>query len=551
MFHHCALVSHHSNIPRIGFYYSQASNLIAGGSELLLLIKRLRNVVGSVVLPVLGAVPDGAIVLFSGLRENAQEEVAIGVGALAGSTIFLLTIPWFFAILAGRVNIRADGRSTYMYKPRLWPHGFISLKRTGVEPKGHVREAGRYMLITCVSYLVIQGMALKAGNYFSATQTPETTAKTAMQEHGAAMVVLFVCVALFAFYIWTQFTETPEKDEYRDSVVERVIVQTIGDKAISLSGAFDEVGQLVLANERTSLVNDQQQKRLKNVLKTFFKEYDRDESGYIDEAELSHLMADLGERLNKNDLKNLREWIDYNDDGKISLTEFMYAIPRFIKHRVTQAPLSPPPLQPIVSLEEGGRTHPMLTTSTRGPTPVEDSDEEEPVPEDLRCDDPDAERLRILMRSFRMMIFGTILVLIFSDPTVAVMQDIAERVGISGFYVSFLVAPLASNLSEVVAAYSYAQKKTRRTITVSFSTLLGAAILNNTFVLGIFMLLIVAKGLAWQFTAETVAILLVELVLGVMSQKRIHTLRDGLVILALFPLSLLVVFVLESVLGLD
>ena len=48
---------------------------------------------GSVVLPVLGAVPDGAIMLFSGLGsvEEAQENLAVGVGALAGSTIMLLT----------------------------------------------------------------------------------------------------------------------------------------------------------------------------------------------------------------------------------------------------------------------------------------------------------------------------------------------------------------------------------------------------------------------------------------------------------------------------
>jgi len=44
-------------------------------------------------------VPDGAIVLFAGLGQTsrlaAQTNIAVGVGALAGSTIMLLTIPWF------------------------------------------------------------------------------------------------------------------------------------------------------------------------------------------------------------------------------------------------------------------------------------------------------------------------------------------------------------------------------------------------------------------------------------------------------------------------
>ena len=72
-----------------------ASNMISDGSELLLLVPAVAGLVGSVVLPVLGAVPDGAIVLFSGLGDDAQEQLSVGVGALAGSTIMLLTIPWW------------------------------------------------------------------------------------------------------------------------------------------------------------------------------------------------------------------------------------------------------------------------------------------------------------------------------------------------------------------------------------------------------------------------------------------------------------------------
>ena len=41
----------------------------------------------------LSAVPDGAIMLFSGLGPDAQNQLSVGVGALAGSTIMLLTVP--------------------------------------------------------------------------------------------------------------------------------------------------------------------------------------------------------------------------------------------------------------------------------------------------------------------------------------------------------------------------------------------------------------------------------------------------------------------------
>ncbi|CAK0909103.1 unnamed protein product [Prorocentrum cordatum] len=87
-----------------GYILMQGASLIGSGSELLLLVPRLAPLVGSVVLPVLGAVPDGMMVLMSGSGPDAQNEVAVGVGALAGSTIMLLTLPWFLAVYAGRAS---------------------------------------------------------------------------------------------------------------------------------------------------------------------------------------------------------------------------------------------------------------------------------------------------------------------------------------------------------------------------------------------------------------------------------------------------------------
>lgn len=121
---------------------------------------------------------------------------------------------------------------------------------------------------------------------------------------------------------------------------------------------------------------------------------------------------------------------------------------------------------------------------------------------------------------------------------VDVMQEIAERAGVSPFYVSFVLAPLASNASEVLASTYYASKKTTKTITVSFSALLGAAAMNNTFCLSIFMGLIYFRGLAWQYTAETIAIVLVQVILWVFTRKENLTSLDGLIIIAIFPASI-------------
>merc|ERR1719183_1376214 len=96
-----------------GYILFVSANMIGDGAELLLLVPKYKDLVGSVVLPVLGAVPDGMMVLFSGIGpvETAQENVAVGVGALAGSTIMLLTLPWVLSCYGGRVEINDDGET--------------------------------------------------------------------------------------------------------------------------------------------------------------------------------------------------------------------------------------------------------------------------------------------------------------------------------------------------------------------------------------------------------------------------------------------------------
>jgi hypothetical protein len=90
-------------------------------------------------------------------------------------------------------------------------------------------------------------------------------------------------------------------------------------------------------------------------------------------------------------------------------------------------------------------------------------------------------------------------------------------------------------------------KRPKKTIDISLSTLQGACAMNNTFVLGIFMILIYFKSLAWTFFAETFSILLIQVVVAWYSRKEVHTLFDGYCILSLFPLALVIVATLEAV----
>eukprot|EP00127_Corallochytrium_limacisporum_P006187 Clim_evm4s221 gene=Clim_evmTU4s221 len=530
-----------------GYVLFNASNLISEGSELLLLVPSLRHIVGSIVLPVLGAVPDGAIVLFSGLGPDAQEQLSIGVGALAGSTIMLLTVPWFLSIFAGRVNI-TNGRATYRRPPgagrnwsKLMPPNNMSLTGTGVEAKASVRMSAIIMLITMLTYLVIQVPAFLSGAYTKINDTPPNTEKAAKFERWWAFFGLIVCLGFFGGNLWYQAVR-PEDEEFVDQIKQNAINKHV----INLSAAFYDDLQKMAATEDTALLADPKAKqRLRSFLRTFFNRYDYDRNGCIDRKEFSMLMRDLGEMVDNETLEKLIREMDTDNNGQIDFEEFASQMPAFIRARGQQG------AQNALRAVDFSYHGPSENNSAVIEDNEEEEEEEEEVPDDLKHEDPEQQLANVKKRAFYMMGLGTVLVLLFSDPMVDVLSEIGERIGIPGFYISFVLAPLASNASELLASYNYALKKTTKTITIAFSALEGAAIMNNTFVLAIFLILVFVRNLAWEFSAETIAIIFVELVMTGMAMKRTQTILDGLFILSLFPISIALVAILENVVGLD
>jgi hypothetical protein len=90
--------------------------------------------------------------------------------------------------------------------------------------------------------------------------------------------------------------------------------------------------------------------------------------------------------------------------------------------------------------------------------------------------------------------------------------------------------------------------------------------MNNTFSLGIFLLLMFVQKLAWKFSAETISILVIEVrTLGlcfislshyqvlvfVYMNKKNHRVFDGIVVIMFYPLCILLVAMLEGYAGID
>jgi len=522
-----------------GYILSKSSALISDGSELLLLIPSLAGIVGSIVLPVLGAVPDGAIVLFSGFGapEQVQAQLNVGVGALAGSTIMLLTIPWALCIIMGRVDL-VRGEAAYKGKPKLTRTSLTHIFTTGVTPRSSITKNGIIMIITSISYVVIQGAA-----FGSSCEEGDDKGCRKEAEHWWAFAALFICVASFAGYMVYNVKFADEED--KEDFIAEVKKDAIEAHIISLSAAFEFELSTHPVAETSLLSVEDRERRFDDTVKKFFKKYDTNGNGVIDKFELKALLKDVGEEMPEEKFTVFLKEIDTDGNGNISYKEFSAAMKNFLARKMETFNSGSGEISIHTSL-------PAINDGAEEPeNPDASEEEEEEVPEDLASLPPNKQKMRILLRAGWMMGLGTAVVLLFSDPMVDVLNGLGTAFSVNPFYVAFVLAPVASNASELIASINYATKKTKKTITISLGALEGAACMNNTFCLGIFLCLIFFKGLAWEFSAETISILAVEAAMFLFALLKTHKIFHAIIVFSLYPISIFLVWFLENVAGLN
>lgn len=547
-----------------GYVLFNAANLIGEGAELLLLVPSMANLVGSIVVPILGAVPDGMMVLCSGLGPPAvaQEQVKVGIGALAGSTIMLLTLPWFLAVVAGRVSVK-DGNPTYT-KPRDAPENWEKLLppvfhplHTGVGIGTTIKKNAKLMIFTASTYLVIQGSCFYAESATKGEPADQANLDQAGMENSFAWAGLVLCCVWFVYYMVKMLRDGGDDDGMVQEKIVKTTVAGIETGKLTLRGALAQFGStwdsVVKGGGLSESLLDktdaaEEVRRMCKLLVPFFRNYDNNGDNQISLSEFRMIMKDLRENISWDKQQKLFEAADVDNSGFINFEEFVACLMAFALD-----PAQKVELKNANGEKRGSGSSTFVEKSdANNHAGDDDEEEEEDMPEDLADLPPEVQQKKIKVRAFTKMTIGTVLVLLFSDPMCDMLGIIGLKIGVKPFFVSFVLAPLASNASELVSAMKLAQKRTMKSMVNSLCSLEGAAIMNNTFCLGIFLVLIVWKGLVWQFSAETISIVAIEIMVAVMVLlKKVHTLLDAVIVLSFYPLSLVIVKVLEDNLGLD
>ncbi|CAK9182947.1 unnamed protein product [Ilex paraguariensis] len=153
-------------------------------------------------------------------------------------------------------------------------------------------------------------------------------------------------------------------------------------------------------------------------------------------------------------------------------------------------------------------------------------------------------------KAVMLLLLGAIIAAVFADPLVDAVDNFSAATSIPSFFISFIVLPLATNSSEAVSAIIFASRKKKRSASLTFSELYGAVSMNNTLCLSVFLALVYARGLTWDFSSEVLVILIVCVVMGAVGSFRTtFPLWTALPAFLLYPFSLALVYVLDYVFG--
>ncbi len=261
------------------------------------------------MIPILGAVPDGIIIYLSGMKsgtvQQIKDQLDVGVGALAGASIMLITVPLCIAVFIGSRKLDDEGRAMSSYQPivpgsnklvlkPVLPERF-SLTENGVTALPSTPKGARWILITCITYLFIQIPA-----FFYKHDADQGAA----HEKGWAIAGFIVAGILFFAYLIAMWRDADNSEmiEERRHHVHKFLDWSRTNK--HMIGALDPA--------------------------TLFALLDKDGDGLLDAEDLRLGFKTMGLDLNHAEAQAFFNMMDADGNIAVDLREFVNFVREFI-----------------------------------------------------------------------------------------------------------------------------------------------------------------------------------------------------------------------------
>jgi len=112
------------------------------------------------------------------------------------------------------------------------------------------------------------------------------------------------------------------------------------------------------------------------------------------------------------------------------------------------------------------------------------------------------------------LVAGGLLISIFSRPFIFTVVQAASALKVNPILLAFFLAPIASEMPEILESVSLARKGNSQNINIAFSNLIGGTITKTTLLCGIFCFYGVSKGFEWESPSYTVSLFLLAMCAG-------------------------------------
>ena len=419
-----------------------------------------------------------------------------GMGTLAGSTVMLLSIAWGGSLMVGRcdlVNGRAKDKTlTKGWRPggnmRLSRHTVMDmLSETGVTTDDTTRQNAYIMVATSLLYLFPQVPA-----FLGEEHDPQ-----------AALMGCVACFVVLAAYCAFQVV-APELQKRKMKMAQKAYMRR---QALNMAHSIAGSAGAVLIDQNGNIRDV--------ALKALFEKFDEDRSGSIDHVELRKMAkmflmsgpaAVQTPQQAQQAIDLFMHEMDTDNDGHITYDEMKTGLERWFRDLRTEKDAVALALrysqQCPASSDRQSQAAVLLDPEQQLVAAAGFEEEEE---EDDEEDDEEEEELtpaQIKMKAAYKMLVGTLIVALVADPMVDAVAGLSTASGIPAFFVSFVITPFASNASELVSSLNFAKGKKVKNISLTYCQVYGAVAMNNTMCLGLFLMVVYARGLAWEFSSE-------------------------------------------------
>ncbi|CAN6570291.1 unnamed protein product [Malus baccata var. baccata] len=489
-----------------GYMMFLSAKLLSNGSEILLQILG-PGIVGGLFLPLLGSLPDATIILASGLSgdtETAQSQVSVGMGLMAGSNVMLLTILWGTCLIVGKCDIENSIAVDQKDEKR------FSLTGSGVSTDIWTSYSARIMIISLIPFVIVQ-----LPQVFHATSDSRV----------AILISLAVSISFVIAYSFYQvFQPWIQKRKLAYSKHKHVMSEILKQLKTNALGRL--------------LTNDGDPNKV--IIQKLFKTLDQDSDGYLNTSDLRSLIIgiqfdDIDINIDEAIIQVMRDF-DTSHDSKIDEDEFFRGISRWLNKAKREAIMDRGKIPQSMKLLEEYDQKTKKEYDQFG-------DQIDEVVEDVKNAKWHASKAVLLL------FLGTIVAAAVADPLVDAVDSFSTATSIPSFFISFVVLPFASS-SEIVTTLIFVSRKKQRTASLAYSEIYGSVTMSNILSLAVFLGLVYVRNLTWSFSAEVLVILIVCILMGAIASFRTtFPLWMSSVAILLYPLSLLLVYILDYICG--